>query len=154
MLFRSSGKPQLIIAKTMIGKGIAEVCGTNKAHGEAGVKFVTESRKALGLPDETFFVSPETKSYFEKHRATLAAAHAAWEKTYSAWRAANAELAKELDDALAGKAPDLLAAIPPFDPSVNIATRKAGSDVLQSVCAAMPLVTSGSADLQIGRAHV
>ena len=143
----ASGKPQLIIAKTLIGKGIPEVSGTNKAHGEAGVKFVAASRKALGLPDETFFVSAETLAHFEKHRAELAAAHAAWEKTYAAWRSANAELAKELDDALSGKTPDLLAAIPPFDPSVNIATRKAGSEVLQPVCAAMPLIVSGSADL-------
>ena len=143
----TSGKPQFIIAKTIIGKGIAEVCGTNKAHGEAGVKFVTESRKALGLPDETFFVSPETRAYFEKRKVALKAEYAAWEKTYAAWRAGNADLAKEIDDALAGRTPDLLKAIPPFDPSVNIATRKAGSDVLQPVCAAMPLVVSGSADL-------
>ena len=143
----SSGKPQLIIAKTLIGKGIPEVSGTNKAHGEAGVKFVAASRQALGLPEETFFVSPETLAHFEKHRAELAAAHAAWEKTFAAWRTANAELALELDDALSGKTPDLLAAIPPFDPSVNIATRKAGSEVLQPVCAAMPLIVSGSADL-------
>jgi len=143
----ASGKPQLVIAKTLIGKGIPEVSGTNKAHGEAGVKFVAASRKALGLPDETFFVSSETRAHFEKHRAELAAAHAAWERTYAAWRSANAELAKELDDALSGKTPDLLAAIPPFDPSVNIATRKAGSEVLQPVCAAMPLIVSGSADL-------
>jgi transketolase len=143
----TSGKPQFLIAKTLIGKGIPEVSGTNKAHGEAGVKFVAASRKALGLPEETFFVSPETLAHFEKHRAELAAAHAAWEKTYAAWRSANAELAQELDDALSGKTPDLLAAIPPFDPSVNIATRKAGSDVLQPVCAAMPLIISGSADL-------
>jgi transketolase len=143
----SSGKPQFIIAKTIIGKGIAEVCGTNKAHGEAGVKFVAESRKALGLPEETFFVAPETQAHFEKRKAALKAAHAEWEKTYSAWRAGNADLAKEIDDALAGKTPDLLQAIPPFDPSVNIATRKAGSDVLQPVCAVMPLIVSGSADL-------
>jgi transketolase len=122
----TSGKPQFIIAKTIIGKGIAEVCGTNKAHGEAGVKFVTESRKALGLPEETFFVSPETRAYFEKRKAALKAEYAAWEKTYAAWRAGNADLAKEIDDALAGRTPDLLKAIPPFDPSVNIATRKAG----------------------------
>ena len=32
-----SGKPQLIIAKTLIGKGIPEVEGTQKAHGEGGV---------------------------------------------------------------------------------------------------------------------
>jgi transketolase len=143
----TSGKPQFIIAKTIIGKGIPEVCGTNKAHGEAGVKFVSESRKALGLPEETFFVAPETKAYFEKHKADLKAAHANWNKTYQAWRSDNAELAREIDEALAGKTPDLLQAIPAFDPASNIATRKAGSDVLQSIAAAMPLVVSGSADL-------
>ncbi len=142
-----SGKPQFIIAKTIIGKGIPEVCGTNKAHGEAGVKFVTEARKSMGLPDETFFVAPETKSYFEARKKSLVAAHAEWQKNFQAWRAANAELASELDDAIAGKVPDLLKAIPAFDPASNIATRKAGSDILQHVAAAMPLVTSGSADL-------
>ena len=143
----TSGKPQFLIAKTIIGKGIPEVCGTNKAHGEAGVKFVTEARKALGLPDETFFVAPETKAYFEARKKSLVAAHAEWQKTFQAWRTANAELARELDDAIAGKVPDLLKAIPAFDPASSIATRKAGSDILQHVAAAMPLVTSGSADL-------
>src|ERR1700722_16476627 len=40
-----SGKPQLIIAKTLIGKGIPEVAGTQKAHGEGGAKFADEARK-------------------------------------------------------------------------------------------------------------
>lgn len=143
----NSGKPQFIIARTLIGKGIPEVSGTNKAHGEAGVKFIAEARKNLGLPAEPFFVSAETTAYFAKRTAELAAAHAEWQKTYTAWQAANADLARELDEALAGKTPDLLSKIPAFDPSVSIATRKAGSDVLQPVCAAMPLVVSGSADL-------
>ena len=143
----TSGKPQFIIAKTIIGKGIPEVSGTNKAHGEGGVKFVTEARKALGLPDETFFVAPETKAYFEARKNSLVAAHDEWQKTFQAWCTANAELASELEDSIAGKVPDLLKAIPAFDPASNIATRKAGSDILQHVAAAMPLVTSGSADL-------
>ena len=143
----TSGKPQFLIAKTIIGKGIPEVSGTNKAHGEGGVKFVTEARKALGLPDETFFVAPQTKAYFEARKKSLGAAHAEWQKTFQAWRTANAELARELEDSIAGKVPDLLKAIPAFDPASNIATRKAGSDILQHVAAAMPLVTSGSADL-------
>jgi transketolase N-terminal domain/subunit len=53
----TTGKPQFIVAKTLIGKGIPEVSGTNKAHGEAGVKFVEAARKAIGLPEEPFFVS-------------------------------------------------------------------------------------------------
>ena len=143
----TSGQPQFIIAKTMIGKGIPEVCGTNKAHGEAGIKFVTEARKALGLPAQTFFVAPETKAYFAKHKTNLKAAYAKWEITYNAWRAGNGDLAAELDAAVESKVPDLLKVIPLFDPAVNIATRKAGSEVLQSIAAAMPLLISGSADL-------
>lgn len=143
----ATGKPQLIIAKTLIGKGIPEVAGTNKAHGEAGVKFAGDARKGLGLPEELFYVAPETRAYFAEHKKQLAGAYAEWEKIYSAWRSDNAELAALLDSALECKTPDLLAAIPEFPAGQNIATRKAGSDVLQPVAKAMPLVVSGSADL-------
>lgn len=143
----TSGKPQFIVAKTLIGKGIPEVAGTNKAHGEAGVKFADAARKGLGLPDEKFYVSPEVEAYFAEHKKALLARYAEWKKTYEAWRAANADLAKELEDAIAKRTPDLLKQIPEFDPSVNIATRKAGSEVLQPIAQAMPLIISGSADL-------
>ena len=143
----TTGKPQFIVAKTLIGKGIPEVCGTNKAHGEAGVKYVEASRKAMGLPGETFFVSPETRSYFAKHKEKLTAAYKEWQSAYEAWRDANRDLASELDAVLSGETPDLLSVIPKFDPTTNIATRKAGSDVLQPLAQAMPLVISGSADL-------
>ena len=143
----TTGKPQFIVAKTLIGKGIPEVCGTNKAHGEAGVKYVEASRKAIGLPSETFFVSAETRSYFAKHKAKLTAAYKEWQSAYEAWRDANRDLASELDAVLSGETPDLLSVIPKFDPTANIATRKAGSDVLQPLAQAMPLVISGSADL-------
>ena len=143
----TTGKPQFIVAKTLIGKGIPEVSGTNKAHGEAGVKFVEAARKAIGLPDEPFFVSPETRSYFAKHREKLKAAYTQWESRYQAWQEANRDLAAELDAAVSGSVPDLLSTIPKFDPAANIATRKAGSDVLQPLAEAMPLVVSGSADL-------
>ncbi|MEO6053842.1 MAG: transketolase [Chthoniobacterales bacterium] len=141
------GKPHLIVAKSMIGKGIPEVAGTNKAHGEAGVKFTTEARKGLGLPEELFFVAPETKKYFAAHKTKLKAAYSNWEKTYKEWRTGNKDLADLLDSGVQNKVPDLLAVIPEFDPSVSIATRKAGSEVLQPIAKAMPLLISGSADL-------
>jgi transketolase len=145
----ATGKPQLIIAKTVIGKGIPEVAGTAKAHGEGGAKFVDAARKALGLPEsEHFFVSKETRGYFEQHGKSLQAAYDQWKETYSAWRGANAELAAELDAALSKQVPsDLLAKIPVFPADAKIATRKAGSDVLQAVAAALPTLVSGSADL-------
>ena len=143
----TSGKPQFIIAKTLIGKGIPEISGTNKAHGEAGVKYVEASRKAIGLPDEQFYVSPETRSYFAEHKEKLKAAYEEWNSSFEAWKKANGDLAAELEAVLSGKTPDLLSVIPKFDPASNIATRKAGSEALQPVAQAMPLVISGSADL-------
>src|SRR5437870_1104287 len=59
-----NGKPKFIVAHTLIGKGIPEVEGTFKAHGEAGAKFVDAARKGLGLPDEHYFVSKATYDYF------------------------------------------------------------------------------------------
>lgn len=144
----ATGKPQMIVAKTLIGKGIPEVAGTSKAHGEGGVKFADSSRQGLGLPEEKFYVSPEVRDYFAAHAKALAAACAEWHLNYDEWRKANADLAAELDAALEKKSPDLLASIPGYPSDApDIATRKAGSDVLQDVAKAMPLVISGSADL-------
>src|SRR5689334_9534421 len=39
-----NGKPKLIIARTLIAKGIPEVAGTAKGHGEGGAKFSEAAR--------------------------------------------------------------------------------------------------------------
>jgi len=145
---QASGKPQLIIAKTLIGKGIPEVAGTSKAHGESGAGFAESARKGLGLPEERFSVSPEVTEFFVQHAEELRTARAEWQKSYEAWKKANLDLASELDDAIAKKAPNLLECIPDYPAEgADVATRKAASDVLQHVAKAMPLVISGSADL-------
>ena len=66
-----NGKPKLIVCKTVIGKGIDAVAGTNAAHGEAGVEYTDESRKSIGLPEEKWFVSGDTRSFFKDHAASL-----------------------------------------------------------------------------------
>ena len=145
---RDNGKPQFIIAHTLIGKGIPEVAGTYKAHGEAGAKYVDAARKALGLPDEHYFVSPEVYDYFAEHKKNLLADYEKWEQTYNAWRTKNPDKAKMLDDGLERKVPaDLLSKIPDFPKDAKLATRKAGGEVLQPIAQAMPLLMSGSADL-------
>ena len=144
----ATGKPQLIIAKTLIGKGIPEVAGTAKAHGEGGAKFVDAARKALGLPEEHFYVSAETRTYFAERKAAQAKAHEEWETKFEVWAAAHPVRAKELSDALENVIPaDLSAKIPAFPADSKIATRKAGSDVLQPIAEAVPSLIGGSADL-------
>src|SRR5881227_336745 len=145
---RDNGKPQFIIAHTLIGKGIPEVAGTYKAHGEAGAKFVDAGRKGLGLPDEHYFVSQEVRDYFAEHKKKLIADYDRWEKTYDEWRKKNPEKAKMLDDGIERKVPaDLLSKISEFPKDSKLATRKAGTEALQPIAQAMPLLISGSADL-------
>jgi transketolase len=155
-----SKRPQAIIAKTLIGRGIPEVEGTQKAHGEGGAKFAREARQGLGLPEAPYYVSPEVSAFFTERKRELLASYDAWSKTFAAWKAANPELARELGVARAfahtlpadthEKTPDtkaLLAAIPAFAADSKIATRKAGQDVLQPLARVTPLLVGGSADL-------
>ena len=144
----TTGKPQFIVAKTLIGKGIPEVCGTNKAHGEAGVKYVEASRKAIGLPDETFFVSPGDPHLFAKHiRKSSRLLMRNGNPHSTRGEMPTGILLRSSMRSFQGRRPICLSVIPKFDPAANIATRKAGSDVLQPLAQAMPLVISGSADL-------
>jgi transketolase len=144
-----SGKPQLIIAKTEIARGIPEVAGTNKGHGEGGAKFADSARAGLGLPaDEHFYVSEEVREYFAAHKKRLARQYNKWKKTHRAWAEAHPELAAQLENR--EQAPsfnDLLSAIPEFTADTKLATRAAGRDVLQPLAEKMPLLISGSADL-------
>jgi len=56
-----NGKPTVIIAKTTIGKGIPEVEGTAKGHGESGANFAESAKEGMGLPTTGFYVSDETR---------------------------------------------------------------------------------------------
>ena len=144
-----NGRPKVIIAKTVIGKGIPEVAGTAKGHGEGGAKFIESARTGLGLPaDEHFYVSGETETFFAARKAALKGEFDAWQSVYEAWAAANPALADELSDSLAMAVPtDLSSKIPAFAADYNDATRSAGSTVLNAVAKAMPQVITGSADL-------
>ncbi|BCU75805.1 transketolase [Luteolibacter sp. LG18] len=144
-----NGRPKVIIAKTVIGKGIPEVAGTAKAHGEGGAKFIDEARKGLGLPaDQHFFVSDEVRAFFAEKKEAGKQAYAAWEATYEAWTAANPALAAELTESVALAIPsDLSAKIPAFPADYKDATRSAGANVINAVAKAVPNFTTGSADL-------
>ncbi|HRG55639.1 MAG TPA: cytochrome c biogenesis protein CcdA, partial [Lacunisphaera sp.] len=143
-----SGKPQLIIAKTIIGKGIPEVAGTSKGHGEGGAKFADAARQGLGLPAEHFYVSEQVRAYFADHKKRLKRAYGKWKKAFAAWREAHPDKAALLDSRNdKPSAAHLLEKIPLFPADAKLATRAAGKDVLQPIAAGLPLLISGSADL-------
>jgi transketolase len=145
-----SGKPQLIVARTIIAKGIPEVQGTSKGHGEGGAKFADAARKGLGLPaDKHFYVSEPVRAYFADHKKRLKRACGKWKKAFAAWREANPDKAAVFDlTAQKPSAAHLLEKIPVFPADTkHPGTRGSGREVLQAIAAEIPLLISGSADL-------
>lgn len=143
-----NGKPKLIIAKTIIGKGIKEVQGTAAGHGEGGAKFAAEAHKTLGLPEESFYVSDDVRAYFSERNAARKTTYNAWVDTFNAWKQENPELAALLENSSTRKSAEtLLATIPEFPAEGSMATRASGGKVLQALAKELPLMLSGSADL-------
>ncbi len=145
-----NGKPKILIAKTVIGKGIPEVAGTAKAHGEGGAKFVDAAKKALGIPEGTHFhVSDDVREHFAHLAKARAEGHAHWEEKFSAWSAANPALAAELAAARAHdlSVDELLKAIPEYPAEGKAATRNSGGEILNHLAKSIPHLITGSADL-------
>merc|ERR1712084_171088 len=146
----NNGKPKFIKCNTIIGKGMEETEGTNAAHGEAGVPYVDNAKKNIGLPEgEKWFVSQGTRDFFDGVQAKNKATYDAWQETYAAWKEANPELAKELEDAVADNvmpAGDMIAAIPELKSGAE-ATRVSGYKVIQEISQDVPNSNTGSADL-------
>ncbi len=145
-----NGKPTFIVARTLIGKGIPEVAGTAKAHGEGGAKFIEAARAGLGLPaDQHFYVSSEVREYFAKLKKRRGAARKKWQKSFDAWAAANPALAAELEAARNGtlSAEDLLKLVPEYPAEGKSATRNCGGEILNHLAKAVPHLITGSADL-------
>merc|ERR1719199_143034 len=147
--FRSAknGKPKLLIAKTIIGKGIDEVAGTNAAHGEAGVAYVEANKKRMGLT-EPWQVSADTYKVFEPKQNSDT--YKKWGETFKAWKSANADKAALLDKFVKKEVPsttDMFAAIPEISPGKDLATRESGSTIINYISDLVPQFLSGSADL-------
>ncbi len=144
----ANGKPHFIIVRTLIAQGIPEVAGTAKGHGEGGAKFADAARKGLGLPSEHFYVDPAVSEFFAERQKAQKEKYDAWQTLFLAWEKANPALSALLDSGITKAIPaDLLSKIPAFPADAKIATRKAGSDVLQPLAEALPLLVGGSADL-------
>ncbi|MGE9270980.1 MAG: transketolase family protein, partial [Verrucomicrobiales bacterium] len=143
-----SGKPTVIIAKTLIGKGIPEVAGTAGAHGEGGAKFAESARAGLGLPEETFYVSDDVRAHFAEVAENGKHEFLTWQSNYEEWAQANPALATELRACVTGEIPsDLADRIPAFADDEGGATRASGGTVIQSVATEVPQLITGSADL-------
>jgi transketolase len=143
-----TSKPSIILIHSTIGFASPKA-GTFGAHGEPlGVDNVTKTKEALGWPVEPAFLVPDdAATFFAENKAAGARAHADWNAAYTDWKRANADLAKQLERAIAGTLP---ADIPwPVFTAENgsVASRDAGGMVMNAIAKALPELVGGSADL-------
>jgi transketolase len=146
----NNGKPKFIKCNSIIGKGMEETEGTNAAHGEAGVPYVDKAKKNIGLPEgEKWYVSEGTREFFSGVEKKNKANYDAWQSTFAAWKEANPEKAKQLqnavDDTTMSPA-EMFEKIPKMGDAAE-ATRVSGYKIIQHISALVPHYISGSADL-------
>lgn len=147
----ATDQPSIICCKTIIGKGMPNRQGTQKAHSDApGEAEVRLAKTALGAdPDQHFYVPDEVLAAWRSIGSNAAKADKAWELVVAAHRAAHPELAEEFRTTRKGILPaGWEAALPTFNPADKaIATRAASGNVINAIIGKMPALIGGSADL-------
>jgi transketolase len=145
-------KPTLIVVKSVIGYGAPKKAGSHESHGAPlGAEEIKGAKEAYGWPaDAQFLVPPEVPAHFTHTLGSRGAkARAAWQQTVAGLPKADAAVATELGDFLAGRLPPgWEKAIPcfPADPK-GLASRVSSGKVIQALSGAVPWFLGGSADL-------
>jgi transketolase len=131
-------RPSLIICRTHIAPGSPNKQDTEAAHGAPlGEEEVRLTKEAYGWPtDEPFHVPEEVLAHYRGVAERGNEAYRAWEQRSGGW--SGFELPDGWD-----------ADVPAFSPRdvPTIATRKAGSQVLEWAASKVPHLVGGSADL-------
>lgn len=147
----ATDRPSLILVRTHLGYGAPHKQDTFAAHGSPlGAEEVRLTKQHLGWPLEPPFYIPEpAREHFRGAVAAGQRAEAEWERTRAAYGQAFPELAKELNQVLAGEFPagwETALATFPTD-AKGLATRVAAGKALAAVAPRLPNVLGGSADL-------
>ena len=145
-----SGKPTLIILKTIIGWPSPGKQNTGGIHGSAlGADELAGLKRELGFdPEQHFVVAPEVISHTRGLVERAAEDRAAWQATFDAWAAANPERKALLERLEAGELPaGADEALPVFEAGTSVATRSASGKVINALAPIMPELWGGSADL-------
>ena len=145
-----TGRPSLIVLRTVIGRGSPAVAGKSKAHGSPlGAEEVERSKRAAGWPLEPAFRVPEeVRAYCGERVEAKREQRRQIDARHQAWREANPERAEAWDAARDRKLPGNLGELLADGlAGVDDATRKHSGTVLQRLAKLVPNLVGGSADL-------
>ncbi len=146
-----TGKPSIIVCRTVIGYGSPNKAGKASAHGDPlGEEEVGLAKEKLGWKyEEAFSVPAEAGAHLGLAAGRGRAKQAEWDSAFSEYREAFPTEAQQLDDALCGRLPqgweEGLDGL--FNEPNPIATRSASGLVMNAISKGVPAFLGGSADL-------
>ncbi len=150
---KPGGRPTLICAKTVIGKGAPTKANTGGAHGAPlGEKEVAATREAIGWKHAPFEIPEPVRAAWDA-REKGKRAQRKWKRAFSAYEKAHPELAKEFLRRVSGRLPEAFSGLAgalvqeASQKAETIATRKASQNALEALVPALPELVGGSADL-------
>jgi transketolase len=146
-----TGRPSIIITRTIIGYGSPHKQNTFEAHGSPlGADEVKATKENLGWPVEPdFFIPSEALEHFRGALDNGVRAEKEWKVRFAAYEKAFPDMAREFRQVMQGELPaGWDADIPSFAPDAKgIATRSASGKVLNAIAPKIPTLIGGSADL-------
>ncbi len=145
---REKTRPSMIICHSHIGWGSPNKVDTASAHGEPlGVDEIKATKLAIGLPeDQDFYVSEQVRELLGERAKKLSRMNKKWDRDFKKFTEANPERAQAWKQHMENHIPENLETLlPNFEKAT--ATRSASGDVIQELCAAIPQLVGGSADL-------
>ncbi len=146
-------KPTLICARTVIGYGSPNLCGSHDCHGAPlGDDEIKATRENLGWKHGPFEIPSEVYAGWDA-KEKGAAAEQAWNDKFAAYKAAYPELAAEFERRTSGELPANWADVAAGyikatdEAAASPATRQASQKSITTYAAALPEFLGGSADL-------
>ncbi|MGJ0580296.1 transketolase [Xenorhabdus bovienii] len=150
---KETGKPSLLMCKTIIGFGSPNKAGKEECHGSPlGDAEIEATRKALGWEHPAFEVPQDIYAGWDA-KAAGKAKEATWEEKFAAYAKAHPELAAEFNRRTRGELPanwetESKAFIDNLQQNpASIASRKASQNALEAFGKVLPEFMGGSADL-------
>ena len=140
-------KPSIIIGKTIMAKGSANMEGDHNTHGAPlSQEEIDLTKEKLGLPGKKFYIPKEVIEHFRYRFSSLNQQAVQWEKLCNSLNEISG-LKKIISNIIFGGMPSEFEN-PDFKSGEILATRKAFGAVLDILAKKLPHLIGGSADLE------